>query len=264
MPPSYYHDWIKKGIHVITPNKMLGSGPLEQYLAVRERQRESFTHWFYEATVGAGLPVVATTKHLLETGDRIVSIEGIFSETLSYVFNQFNAGKQFSEIVRGAKERGFTEPDPRDDLAGMDVARKVVILSRECGMMVELEDVHVESLVPEPLRQTSSVEEFMERLAEFDDEMGQKLADAEAAGECLRYVGTVDCEGGKGSVQLRRYPKTHPFAQVSGTDNIIAFTTSRYSEQPLIIRGPGAGAQVTAGGIFSDLVRLAANLGAPS
>lgn len=264
VPPSHYLDWIKKGIHIITPNKKLGSGPLDRYLAVRQIQRESYIHWFYEATVGAGLPVIATLKHLLETGDRILRIEGIFSGTLSYIFNEFKPGKRFSDIVTVAKESGFTEPDPRDDLAGMDVARKVTILSRECGMMFELDDVPVESLVPEPLRNTSSVAEFMDRLPEFDDEISQKLEEAETAGECLRYVGIVDCEGGKGSVELRRYPRTHPFTQLSGSDNIIAFTTSRYLKQPLIVRGPGAGAEVTAAGVFSDLLRLAAYLGAPS
>jgi len=264
VPPSHYLEWIRKGIHIITPNKKLGSGPLEQYSAVRRTQRESYIHWFYEATVGAGLPVIATLKHLLDTGDHILQIEGIFSGTLSYIFNEFKSGTRFSEIVKDAKENGFTEPDPRDDLAGMDVARKVTILSRECGIMFELDDVPVESLVPEPIRDTSSVAEFMERLPEFDDEMTRKMEEAEAAGECLRYVGVIDCKGGEGRVELRRYPKTHPFAQLSGSDNIIAFTTSRYLKQPLIVRGPGAGAEVTAGGVFSDLLRLAAYLGAPS
>ena len=167
-------------------------------------------------------------------------------------------------MVGAAKAAGYTEPDPRDDLAGMDVARKVTILARECGLDLELESVAVQSLVPEPLRGCATAEEYMSRLPEFDGEVGEMLAAAEAAGECLRFVGVVDVANGTGSVELRRYPKDHPFAQLNGSDNIIAFTTQRYSAQPLIIRGPGAGAEVTAGGVFSDLLRLAAYLGAPS
>lgn len=172
--------------------------------------------------------------------------------------------RPFSEVVAAAKAAGYTEPDPRDDLAGMDVARKVTILARECGLDLELDAVPVQSLVPEPLRGCATADEYMARLPEFDAEMDAKLKEADAAGECLRFVGVVDVASGKGSVELRRYPKDHPFAQLSGSDNIIAFTTQRYAVQPLIIRGPGAGAEVTAGGVFSDLLRLAAYLGAPS
>ncbi|GMH34042.1 hypothetical protein BSKO_01876 [Bryopsis sp. KO-2023] len=264
VPPSYYLSWIKKGIHIITPNKKLGSGSLQRYNDVRHTQRESFIHWFYEATVGAGLPVIATLKHLTETGDKIKKVEGIFSGTLSYIFNEFSEGQKFSDIVKKAKENGFTEPDPRDDLAGMDVARKVVILAREAGLMMELEDVPIQSLVPEPIKDTASVDEFMQRLPEFDSDMSKQMEEASAAGECLRFVGVVDCENGEGRVELRRFPKGHPFTQLTGSDNIISFTTERYFKQPLIVRGPGAGAEVTAGGIFSDLLRLAAYLGAAS
>lgn len=263
-PASHYLNWMTHGIHLITPNKKLGSGPLDKYAAVRKMQRDSYIHFFYEGTVGAGLPVMGTLKQLLETGDKVVRIEGIFSGTLSYIFNTFGDGRTFSEIVSEAKAKGYTEPDPRDDLNGTDVARKVAILARECGVMVELADIPVESLVPKPLQSVQSGSEYMARLPEFDGEMGQRLKEAEASGECLRYVGVVDVKGGKGSVELRRYPKNHPFAQLQGSDNIIAFTTSRYSKQPLIVRGPGAGADVTAGGVFSDLLRLAAYLGAPS
>jgi len=263
-PPAEYLDWMKKGLNIVTPNKKLGSGPLQQYLAVRNLQRTSYVHFFYEGTVGAGLPIIATLKHLIDTGDKVLKIEGIFSGTLSYIFNTFGDGRSFSEIVGDAKSKGFTEPDPRDDLNGTDVARKVAILARECGLMVELDDIPVESLVPEPLRAVPSGDDYMKRLPDFDGEMSEKLKAAEAAGEVLRYVGVADIQGGKGSVELRRYPASHPFAQLQGSDNIIAFTTARYFKQPLIVRGPGAGADVTAGGVFSDLLRLAAYLGAPS
>ncbi|KAK9826886.1 hypothetical protein WJX81_004474 [Elliptochloris bilobata] len=263
-PPERYMDWMQAGIHIVTPNKKLNSGPLPQYQALRQFQRGSYIHFFYEATVGAGLPVIATLKHLVDTGDRILRVEGVFSGTLSFIFNSLSPGRAFSDVVREAKALGYTEPDPRDDLAGMDVARKVTILARETGMDVELADIPVHSLVPEPLRDVASADEFMARLPEFDGDLAEQLAAAEAAGECLRFVGVVDCRAGTGSVKLQRYAKDHPFAQLQGSDNIIAFTTQRYAHQPLIVRGPGAGAEVTAGGVFSDLLRLAAYLGAPS
>ncbi|KAK6246627.1 Aspartate/glutamate/uridylate kinase - like 9 [Theobroma cacao] len=261
---SCYHDWLCKGIHVITPNKKANSGPLDKYLRLRALQRQSYTHYFYEATVGAGLPIISTLRGLLETGDRILRIEGIFSGTLSYIFNNFTGTRAFSEVVAEAKEAGYTEPDPRDDLSGTDVARKVIILARESGLKLELSDIPVRSLVPEPLRASASAEEFMKQLPQFDKDLTKERQNAEESGEVLRYVGVVDAVNQEGRVELRRYSKDHPFAQLSGSDNIIAFTTTRYKKQPLIVRGPGAGAQVTAGGIFSDILRLASYLGAPS
>lgn len=261
---SCYHDWLRRGIHVITPNKKANSGPLDQYSKLRALQRQSYTHYFYEATVGAGLPIISTLRGLLETGDKILRIEGIFSGTLSYIFNNFIGTRAFSDVVAEAKQAGYTEPDPRDDLSGTDVARKVIILARESGLKLELSDIPVQSLVPQPLRASASVEEYMQRLPQFDSEMARERQEAEDAGDVLRYVGVVDAVSEEGRVEMRRYKKDHPFAQLSGSDNIIAFTTTRYKEQPLIVRGPGAGAQVTAGGIFSDILRLASYLGAPS
>ncbi|KAF3639392.1 Bifunctional aspartokinase/homoserine dehydrogenase 1, chloroplastic [Capsicum annuum] len=261
---SHYYDWLQRGIHVVTPNKKANSGPLDQYLKLRDLQRQSYTHYFYEATVGAGLPIISTLRGLLETGDKILRIEGIFSGTLSYIFNNFAGTKTFSQVVKEAKEAGYTEPDPRDDLSGTDVARKVIILARESGLDPELSDIPVQSLVPEPLRATASAEDFLLDLPKFDQELSEQRQEAEDEGEVLRYVGVVDIVNGKGAVELRRYNKEHPFAQLSGSDNIIAFTTERYCKQPLIVRGPGAGAEVTAGGVFSDILRLASYLGAPS
>ncbi|KAJ4916971.1 hypothetical protein Rs2_02521 [Raphanus sativus] len=261
---SCYYDWLLRGIHVVTPNKKANSGPLDQYLKVRDLQRKSYTHYFYEATVGAGLPIISTLRGLLETGDKILRIEGIFSGTLSYLFNNFVGTRSFSDVVAEAKQAGFTEPDPRDDLSGTDVARKVTILARESGLKLDLDGLPVQSLVPKPLQACASAEEFMQKLPQFDEELSKQRQEAEAAGEVLRYVGVVDAVAKKGTVELKRYKKDHPFAQLSGADNIIAFTTKRYKEQPLIVRGPGAGAQVTAGGIFSDILRLAFYLGAPS
>lgn len=261
---DYYAKWMEDGIHVVTPNKKLNSGPLARYKAVKELQKKSYTHFFYEGTVGAGLPIIATLKGLRETGDKVNKVEGIFSGTLSYLFNTMKPGMSFSEAVADAKANGYTEPDPRDDLAGMDVARKVVILARECGLDLELSDIPVESLVPEPLQNIEDVDEFMAKLPQYDADMEAKMSEASARGECLRYIGTVDVANRCGRVELQSFPASHPFTQLTGSDNIISFTTARYKAQPLIVRGPGAGAEVTAAGVFSDLLRLAAHLGAPS
>ena len=265
---SHYEAWLRAGIHVITPNKRAGSGPYKAYAALRSLSRASYTHFFYEATVGAGLPVISTLQSLRDSGDRIQRIEGVFSGTLSYIFNTYNPtgpqGQPFSAVVKAAKQLGYTEPDPRDDLSGTDVARKVVILAREAGLALELTDVPVQSLVPQPLA-NASAEEYLARLHEFDAAMAEQWAAADAAGEVLRFVGVVDTGPGGSRVELRRYPKTHPLAGLSGSDNMLVFTTSRYAKQPLIVRGPGAGAEVTAGGVFADLLRLSAYLGcAPS
>lgn len=193
VPAQNYLSWMKQGLHIVTPNKKCGSGPLDLYNEVKRVGRESYIHFFYEGTVGAGLPVMGTLKHLVETGDKVQRIEGIFSGTLSYIFNTWGTdARTFSEIVGDAKSKGFTEPDPRDDLNGTDVARKVTILARECGMQLELGNIPVESLVPEPLRAIPDAATYMARLPEFDSEMAARLKEAEDAGEVLRFVGVVD------------------------------------------------------------------------
>jgi len=260
-----YKGWLSRGIHVVTPNKKANSGPYEYYKSLRNIQRDSYTHYFYEATVGAGLPIISTVKSLEDAGDDIKMIQGIFSGTLSYIFNTLTPDKKFSDVVAEAKANGYTEPDPRDDLSGVDVARKVTILARECGLSLELSDIPIESLVPEPLQNVESVDEFMQKLPEYDHEIAAKMAAAEANGNKLIFVGVVDVENKKGSVQLKEYPKDHPFAQLKGSDNIISYISKRYTEAgPLVVRGPGAGAEVTAGGVFADVLRVCAHLGAPS
>ena len=260
-----YKGWLSRGIHVVTPNKKANSGPYAYYKSLRNIQRDSYTHYFYEATVGAGLPINSTVKSLEDAGDDIKLIQGIFSGTLSYIFNTLTPDKKFSDVVAEAKANGYTEPDPRDDLSGVDVARKVTILARECGLSLELSDIPIESLVPEPLQNVESVDEFMQKLPDYDHEIAAKMAAAEANGNKLIFVGVVDVENKKGSVQLKEYPKDHPFAQLKGSDNIISYISKRYTEAgPLVVRGPGAGAEVTAGGVFADVLRVCAHLGAPS
>ena len=256
----HYAQWLAAGIHVVTPNKKANSGPLKYYHELREAGRRSGAHFLYEANVGAGLPVVMTLRDLRETGDEIHAIEGIFSGTLAYLFNIFDGSVPFSQIVREAKSKGYTEPDPRDDLSGMDVARKLIILGREMGLTLELADVKVESLVPEALR-ACSIEDYLARLPEFDADMRRMLDEARAEGQVLRYVGRLTADG-RATVGVERLAGDHSFANMALTDNIVRFVTSRYSENPLIVQGPGAGPAVTAGGVFGDLLRLAAYLGA--
>jgi aspartokinase/homoserine dehydrogenase 1 len=257
---KHYADWLAAGIHIVTPNKKANSAPLESYRALHQARRLGGTHYLYEATVGAGLPVVQTLRDLRETGDEITSIEGIFSGTLAYLFNVYDGSREFSDIVVEAKQRGYTEPDPRDDLSGTDVARKLIILGREMGLELELSDVQVESLVPAGLEQ-GSIDEFLQRLPQHDSAMKNRYERASAAGKVLRYVGRLTTDG-KATVGVVELDRKHPFANIALTDNVVRFATSRYNNNPLIVQGPGAGPEVTAGGIFADLLRLSAYLGA--
>lgn len=255
----HYDQWLRRGIHVITPNKRANTAELAYYREIRRINREHGVRYLYETTVGAGLPIIQTLRDLVQTGDEVYEVEGIFSGTLSYLFNIYDGSTTFSDIVADAKSRGFTEPDPRDDLSGMDVARKVVILGREMGLDIELDDVTVEGLVPEEL-QSLSVPDFLAALPQRDEAMQQLFVEARERGEVLRYVGSVD-QNGKASARLRTYPTDHPFARIQMTDNIVLFRTRRYQPNPLVVQGPGAGPEVTAGGVFADLLRLASSLG---
>jgi bifunctional aspartokinase / homoserine dehydrogenase 1 len=257
---NHYAAWLRRGIHVVTPNKKANSGSMPYYRELREAGRAAGTHYLYEATVGAGLPVIQTLRDLRQTGDEITCIEGIFSGTLAYLFNVFDGREPFSSIVRAAKAKGYTEPDPRDDLSGLDVARKLIILGREMGLTLEMSDVEVNGLVPKSV-ENCSVDEFMQRLPEFDELMALKLSNAAKKHEVLRYVGRIDA-GGKATVGLVRLDARHAFSNIALTDNVVRYATRRYCDNPLIVQGPGAGPEVTAGGVFSDLLRLSAYLGA--
>ncbi len=250
-----YAGWLERGIHVITPNKKAFSGAYADYKALQDAADVGSSHYFYETTVGAGLPIISTLCDLIYTGDEVRSVRGILSGTLAYLFNVYDGSTPFSEIVRDARESGYTEPDPRDDLSGMDVARKLTILARELGQEIEIADIPVQNLVPEALRDCS-LEEFMDKLPEYDDEIEALYKQAVAEGKQLRYVASLDANG-HAAVGLDAVDKQHPFCNINLTDNIVQFETDRYSANPLVVQGPGAGPEVTAAGVFADLLRLA-------
>src|SRR6187551_2853201 len=256
----HYRDWLAAGIHIVTPNKKANSAKMSYYESLREARREGASHYLYEGTVGAGLPVIQTLRDLRETGDVIDSIEGIFSGTLAYLFNVFDGSVPFSSIVRDAKQRGYTEPDPRDDLSGTDVARKLIILAREMGLKLEMSDVKVESLVPRDLA-GGSIDEFLDGLTQYDAAMQKRFEAAQKAGKVLRFVGRITSKG-EATVGVVELDRKHAFANIALTDNVVRFATARYCNNPLIVQGPGAGPEVTAGGVFADLLRLSAYLGA--
>jgi aspartokinase/homoserine dehydrogenase 1 len=256
----HYAEWLKAGIHVVTPNKKANSGPLGFYESLKEARKAGGSSYLYEATVGAGLPVISTLRDLRETGDKISSVEGIFSGTLAYLFNVYDGRTPFSQIVKDAKARGYTEPDPRDDLSGTDFVRKVIILGREMGLKLEMQDVQVESLIPAGLEK-GSIDDFLDGLPKYDGEMKKRFDAAAARGKVLRYMGRLTADG-KASVGVVELDRSHAFANIALTDNVVRYATARYNTNPLIVQGPGAGPAVTAAGVFADLLRVCSYLGA--
>jgi homoserine dehydrogenase len=256
--------FLKKGISIVTPNKKAFSSTYKLWddiFSAAANGSGTGGYVFHESSVGAGLPVLSTLKELVETGDSIQKIEGVFSGTMSFLFNSFQpvngSGGKFSAEVKKAKELGFTEPDPRDDLNGLDVARKLTILARLAGLKVESPtSFPVQSLIPKELESASSGDEFLARLPEFDGQMDELKGAAEKEGKVVRFVGSVNVPTGEVKVGLEKFDKSHPIAALKGSDNIIAFYTKRYGDNPLIIQGAGAGGDVTAMGVTGDLIKV--------
>ena len=249
-----YPDFVNANLHIVTPNKKANVLPWKHYTALMELMKKRQKYFLYEANVGAGLPVISTLGDLIASGDHIVKVEGIFSGTLSYLFNHFDGKKPFSAVLREAHELGFTEPDPRDDLSGDDVARKLLIVARHLGLKLDMKDVGFENLVPRSLRTGPFSTDLFSRFVRVDARMQQRLQGARSRRAVLRYVGIL--EGYSAVAGLREMPLSHPFAGTKGSDNIIAITSHRYSRTPLVVQGPGAGADVTAMGVFSDILKL--------
>jgi homoserine dehydrogenase len=248
-----YADWLSGGIHVVTPNKFAGSGPLDRWSAI-QRAREAGGHHRYEATVGAGLPVINTLRDLLDTGDELIAIEGMLSGTIAWLLNRYDGTTPFSKLVKEAYYKGLTEPNPADDLSGMDVARKLVILAREAGIGISLDDVCVTPVVPMPTTNLNP-KAYFAYMSNYDSEMQSRLQRARLSGRTLRYVASLSANG-SASVRLEEMGADHPFSRTGLTDNVARFCTSRYDSNPLHVQGPGAGAEVTAAAVFADVLRV--------
>ncbi|KXN67360.1 hypothetical protein CONCODRAFT_80201 [Conidiobolus coronatus NRRL 28638] len=254
-----YPSWLSKKFNIVTPNKKPFSSDLKLFKEIFQTAKDNGVNVGYESTVGAGLPVIRTLSHLVNSGDKADKIEGIFSGTLSHLFNTYSSlsnrqAQSFAQIVKKAQEDGYTEPDPRDDLSGMDVARKLVILARTAGWDLSLEQVQIDNLVPEALQSVATSQEFLERLPEFDAHFSKLNEDALNNNQVLRYVGQVDSTGAA-SVKLSGYDAAHPFASLTLNNNIASFKTAHFPS-PLIIQGAGAGDLVTVFGILADLLTI--------
>jgi len=278
---NLYPTILQMNINIVTPNKKATSSSLVLYESILSAAEKTGTSYYGESTVGAGLPILSTLKDLVNTGDEVERIEGVFSGTLSYIFNEFSKtdatgpAVKFSEVVKVAKENGYTEPDPRDDLSGTDVARKLCILARlltpspstssynpHPALPLSLlpqgyASIPTESLVPPILAGCESADEYMTKLDQGDEYFDKLREEARNEGKVVRYVGVIDVKSGKVECKLGKYPVDHAFATaLKGSDNIVSFHTKRYSPRPLVIQGSGAGADVTAMGVTSDLLKV--------
>lgn len=256
-PIAEYEEVFKSNISVVTCNKIGNSSSYAQYKNFKELSQEYGVDFYYETNVGAGLPIIRTLKDLMVSGDRIIKIEAILSGTISYIFNNFKGDARFYDVVKEAQEKGYTEPDPRDDLSGTDFMRKMLILARDAGHQLEPVDIEIEKILPPACAGAATVEEFYEELLRNNDYFENLKNDAASQGKVLRYIGILGNE--KVSISLQMVDENHPFYMLSGSDNIISFTTERYKERPMVVKGPGAGAEVTAAGVFADIVNVGAN-----
>ncbi|WP_270088164.1 bifunctional aspartate kinase/homoserine dehydrogenase I [Sphingobacterium sp. SYP-B4668] len=256
IPSTHYEDIFKANISIVTCNKIANSGKYSQYKLLRDTAHQHGVDFFYETNVGAGLPIVRVLKDLMMSGDRIVKIEAILSGTISYIFNNFKGDASFYDVVKQAQELGYTEPDPRDDLGGVDFMRKMLILARDAGYTLEAEDVDLGAILPASCLAAENVDSFYEELQKEDAYFEALKSKAQTENKAIRYIGKL--EDGQVSISVQFVGPDHPFYSLSGSDNIISFTTERYKERPLVVKGPGAGAEVTAAGVFADLVNVGA------
>ncbi len=251
-----YLNLLQKSIAVVACNKIAASSAYENYLRLRDTAREYNTQFLFETNVGAGLPVIATLNDLVRTGDRVHRMEAVLSGTLNFVFNNYDASRPFSDVVRQAQEEGYTEPDPRLDLSGTDVMRKIMILAREAGQQLEMGDIINESFMPSSCM-TGSVEDFYKAMHKEEDHFRRLYENARAAGCKLKFVASY--HDGKAAVGLQHIDPAHNLYHLYGKDNVVLFYTDRYPEQPLVVKGAGAGAEVTASGVFADIMRVSRN-----
>ncbi|MDD5776177.1 MAG: bifunctional aspartate kinase/homoserine dehydrogenase I, partial [Treponema sp.] len=251
--PERYLDILNSGMSIATPNKRANSMKYQYYKELRHSANKMHRRFLYETNVGAGLPIIDTLQNLFKSGDKLKAFSGIMSGSLSYIFGKLDEGVLFSDAVIGARNLGFTEPDPRDDLSGMDVARKALIIARESGMEVELEDIKINRLFPDDFDDSGKVEQFLSNLPKVDKYFEEKIKALKKEDKVLRMGASI--EDGKVSVGLLEVSKDNPLYGVKGGENAFVFTTDRYNPIPLTVRGYGAGAEVTAAGVFGDILR---------
>ena len=249
-----YANYLENNIGVVTCNKIACADEFEHYQQLKRLSRKYNAPFLFETNVGAGLPIIDTLNHLIASGDRVKSIQAVLSGSLNFVFNSFNDDTTFREVVERAMQEGYTEPDPKIDLSGIDVARKILILARESGNVLELSDIENKSFLPKACLDTKTNEDFLESLATHQAHFAAMYEAAKKENARLKYVATF--ENGKASVGLQQIPKGHDFYNLEGSDNIVLFYTDRYAQQPMIVKGAGAGAAVTASGIFADIIRI--------
>lgn len=250
--PALYPEILSASISIATPNKVATSSDFYLYQKLKNLAKQHNVQFLYETNVGAGLPVLSTLRNMMHSGDRIIRIEAVLSGSVSFIFNNFDGSKPFSDLVREAKELGYTEPDPREDLSGADVRRKITILAREAGYAIEPEDVVIDQILPQSCLDAPDIASFFTALEASDSHFEQMSAQAKESGKVLRFIAKL--EDGKASIGIQAVDAESPFRNLGGSDNMIVFTSARYLHRPLVVRGPGAGAEVTAAGLFAEII----------